>query len=156
MARAYQDNGDYKVLGKFRREGDRENAEQLLNKVSGPTWRMRQEQVKERTVSSGDSVPVGMGQRPKAVLNLLKSFDDLHEALDEVQALKSTELEPMNISINSIEDDYFIEYMDSIIKVSSDTRTTKESENETNTKSPVKLIEKQLRKRHPITYTEER
>ena len=46
--------------------------------------------VKERTVGSGDSVPVGMGQRPKVVLNLLKSFDDLHEVLDEVAALKLT------------------------------------------------------------------
>ena len=60
----------------------------------------------------------------------------------------------MNISVNSIEDDDFIESLDSVLKVSSD--TTNESENETTTKSPVELIEKQLRKRLPITYTEER
>ena len=46
VARAFLDNGDYKVMEKFKRESDKEYAENILDKVSGPTWRMREEEKK--------------------------------------------------------------------------------------------------------------
>ena len=81
VARAFLDNGDYKVMEKFKRESDKEYAENILDKVSGPTWRMREEE--KRKNISGPEEPVGRG-RPKVVVNLTKSFDDLDAALDDI------------------------------------------------------------------------
>ena len=81
VARAFLDKGDYKVLEKFKRESDTEYAERILDKVSGPTWRMREEE--KRGNNFDPEEPVGRG-RPKAVVNLTKSFDDLDAALDDI------------------------------------------------------------------------
>ena len=69
------DNGDYKVMEKFKRESDKEYAENILDKVSGPTWIMREEEKREN--NTGPEEPVGR-------VNLTKSFDDLDEALDNI------------------------------------------------------------------------